>query len=355
MRLSFHHSHRIRFSWPQRCPLPPTNKFGRVAEELNKDTHPAGARHDIGKEAQPADFDIGFHSTEAGLNFAHNFGAVIMCDRGPQQPSSTERCGFDSKNEAEQLETEANPTKKCLVLAEMSKTERKSLLGGICSIDDDEEDIRLSCDDRTDSGIDVSFSEKPLSRHCEKHGCVTLLQLSTKGCYRMENIDIATPVAKHLPPHQLVEDWVSALLLPFEKLALSWQVPQGQRPNATTAACTKSPWGPARQIPWHYQDRFTVNVGSSDSSAGAGGSLEYQAIQDHGLFRAPPDNDAFGEHEIDVDPNQPASNEDFAGGYPCIFHNVGSVDPTPRCAWRRQYTSQLRSVSDSMFSLGRRS
>ncbi|PPJ56820.1 hypothetical protein CBER1_05966 [Cercospora berteroae] len=262
-----------------------------------------------------------------------------MCDCGPQHPSTNERRDFESKNRAEQLETNANPAKKRLLLATASKPERRSTLNSIRSTEDNEEDIRLSRDDRTDSGIDVSSLETPLSRLCEKHGCVTLLQSSANGSHHRQNIDSFST--------ELVEDCVSALLLPLEKLNFSWPVAQCQRPQTTTGSCIKLPRDPTKQLPRQPQprDRITVSVGNGHRPGGSSGPHRNSSDRGRHLPHAPPDDSSDREHEPGGDPKPSASNEDVVGTFPCVFHKIGSDglgDPTPGCKWRRMYTSQLR-------------
>ncbi|CAK1360109.1 hypothetical protein CB0940_06210 [Cercospora beticola] len=258
-----------------------------------------------------------------------------MCDRGPHQPFTAERCDAASE-ETEHPEINAKLTEKCLVLTPVSRSERRSTLGSIGSIDD-EEDVRLSRDDRTDSGIDVSYTQPRLSRLCEKHGCATLLQLSTNGSHDRGNMNSLS--------EKLAEDWFSPLLLPFEKLNLSWPVAQCLRPQSTSASCIKPPGDPNRQLPCQHQDRITVNVGNSHGPGGSSGPYRNSSDCGRGLPHAPPEDNSGREHEPDADPNPSASNEDDMGGFPCIFHKIGTNgldDPTPKCKWRRLYTSQLR-------------
>ncbi|GIZ37589.1 hypothetical protein CKM354_000103200 [Cercospora kikuchii] len=257
-----------------------------------------------------------------------------MCDRGPQRPSSTKRCDFVSENQAELLETKANTTRKCPILAIESEVERRSTLGSIHSVGGDEEDIRLSRDDRTDSGIDVSCLEPPLPRLRGNHGCIALLKSSANGARHMANNELISD--------KLVQEWISALLLPFEKLNFSRPVAQCQKVQATTASCTALPGEPTRQLPRQPQDHITVNVGSSRRHEGSSGRYPNSSDRDN---HAPPDGNSGREHEPDGNPEPSDSNEDVADGFPCVYHIIGSDgsgDPTPGCKGRRQYTSQLR-------------
>ncbi|KAF2211025.1 hypothetical protein CERZMDRAFT_85605 [Cercospora zeae-maydis SCOH1-5] len=294
----------------------------------------------------------------AQLNLDSVSRALTMYDYKAPQPSDTTRCDFDSDNHlVEQLEpgTDGALAVDFLRLAPVSTRERRGIPERTRyrqneddddDDDDEEEEIFLSCGDRTDSGIDVLHLETPVAPLAGKYTHSALLPHSNKTPRRRGHIDPSKPASKHPLQAKLVESVesrVSALLLSLEKVRISCHRSPGQRPTPALRSITKAPEYPSRQLPKDAQDRNNVNIGGAHKYGGAGGSHPASSNRGLGSSRTPPDDDDIQEHGIYGDPKQSFSSDDLGAGFPCIFHKIGSVDPTPGCAWPRQYTSQLRS------------